>query len=147
MIRAYSKLPNSPDSINLFRRMITLSDAMRLFFPDKYTFTFVISSCTHQMLVVHGQIVHSMVVKNGYESNLYVGNSLINMYSLFNQMKDAHNVFDEMLVRDVFSWTSLVCGYAKQGEMDSACEIFGVMSARNEVSWAVMISGFVGGGR
>lgn len=147
MIRVYSKLPNAQESIILFSRMNRLSYGLRLCFPDKYTFTFVITSCAHQMSVLYGQIVHGMTVKNGYVSNLYVGNSLVNMYSVVSGMEDAHKVFDEMSVRDVFSWTSLVCGYANKGEMDNACEIFSVMPARNEVSWAVMISGFVGSGR
>ncbi|KAK3035817.1 hypothetical protein RJ639_034633 [Escallonia herrerae] len=78
--------------------------------------------------------------KNGYESNLYVGNSLINLYCVFGDMEDAHKVFDKMSDRDVFTWTSLVTGYAKHGEMGGACEIFGVMPMWNEVSWAVIIS-------
>ncbi|KAK2965113.1 hypothetical protein RJ640_005276 [Escallonia rubra] len=145
MIRNHSKLQNSSESIVLFRRMITLDHPVRVA-PDKYTFTFVITSCFRQMEKVEGQVVHGMVIKNGYESNLYVGNSLINLYCVFGDMEDAHKVFDKMSDRDVFTWTSLVTGYAKHGEMGGACEIFGVMPMRNEVSWAVIISGFVGGG-
>ncbi|KAK3030089.1 hypothetical protein RJ639_037637 [Escallonia herrerae] len=89
---------------------------------------------------VEGQVVHGMVMKNGYESNLYVGNSLINLYSVFGAMEDAHKVFDKMSERDVFTWTILVTGYAKNGEMGEACEIFGMMPMRNAVSWAVIIS-------
>lgn len=146
MIRAYSKIHNSADSINLFRHMITIEHPVRVF-PDMYTFTFVITACSHQISKFHGGIVHGMVMKSGYESNLHVGNSVINMYCVFGEMDNAHNVFDEMSQRDVFSWTSLVCGYAKHREMDRACEIFDLMPARNTVSWGVMISGFVGCGR
>lgn len=60
----------------------------------------------------------------GYEFDLYVGNSLINLYCDFVRMGDAQKVFDGMFERDVFSWTSLVGGYAKQWEMDRAYEIF-----------------------
>ncbi|CAK9177333.1 unnamed protein product [Ilex paraguariensis] len=146
MIRACSKLHNSAESTNLFHLMISLNHPIRVV-PDKYTFTFLITSCSHQLSKVHGQIVHGMVTRNGYRSNLYVANSFVNMYCVFREMDDAHKVFNEMSERDVFSWTSLICGYAKNGEMGRACEIFGEMPLRNEVSWAVMISGFVADGR
>ncbi|XP_028117947.1 pentatricopeptide repeat-containing protein At3g62890-like [Camellia sinensis] len=142
MIRAYSKLHNCQEPIILFGRMLALG-----LDPDKYTFTFVITSCSHQLSLVYGEMVHSMAVKNGFESDLYVGNVLISMYSVFVKLEDAHKVFDQMSDRDVSSWTSLLCGYAKHGEMGRACEIFDKMPLRNNVSWTVMISGFVGVGR
>lgn len=142
MIRPYSKLINSSESVVLFKKMM-----LGFCCPDEYTFTFVMTSCSRQMSVVFGQSVHALVIKIGYEFDLYVGNSLINLYCVFLRMGDAHKVFDCMLERDVFSWTSLVGGYAKQGKMDRACELFGLMPSYNEVSWAVIISGFVASGR
>ncbi|XP_047316041.1 pentatricopeptide repeat-containing protein ELI1, chloroplastic-like [Impatiens glandulifera] len=87
-----------------------------------------------------------MVMKNGYLSGLYIGNALVNFYSTFGKMEDAHQVFDQMPQQDVFSWTSLLLGYTENKEMVRANEIFSKMPLRNEVSWAVMISGFVRGG-
>ncbi|CDP17003.1 unnamed protein product [Coffea canephora] len=144
MIRAYSKLQNSTEPFNLFNQMITFEHSPFRVFPDKYTFNFVITSCSHQMSIVYGEIVHGMIMKNGYISDLYVGNSVVNLYAVFGKMSDACKVFDEMSQRDVFSWTSLVCGYAKNGEMTKASQAFLEMPVRNDVSWAVLISGFVG---
>nr|GMC60383.1 pentatricopeptide repeat-containing protein At3g62890-like [Ipomoea batatas] len=146
MIRAYSKLQNSLEPIYIFRKMLALDHPFRVI-PDEYTFTFLITSCAHQMSLVHGVIAHGLVMKIGYGTNLYVANSLVNMYGIFKRTDDACMVFDEMPERDVFSWTSLVCGYAKNGEMSQALEAFGKMPVRNDVSWAVMVSGFVGSGR
>lgn len=146
MIRAYSKLYDCQEPISLFRQMLAL-DRTLLVFPDDYTFTFVITSCSHRTYLVCGEIVHGLVMKNGFESNLYVGNAVINMYCIYKKMEDAQKVFDQMSDRDVFSWTSLLCGYAKHGEMGRACEIFDQMPVRNNVSWTGVISGFVGVGR
>ncbi|XP_016477740.2 pentatricopeptide repeat-containing protein At2g20540-like [Nicotiana tabacum] len=143
IIRTYCKLQNSSESFSLFRQLLNLDPLIRVH-PDEYTFTFIVTSCAHQRSIVHGKIVHGLVVKNGLESNLYVGNSLINMYAVFKITDDAYKVFDKMTERDVFSWTSLVCGYANNDEMDQACEIFYKMPLRNDVSWAVIISGFAG---
>ncbi|KAF8390355.1 hypothetical protein HHK36_024880 [Tetracentron sinense] len=145
MIRAFSRAPNSQESFNLLRRMLIV-DGPILVIPDKYTFTFVITSCSHQLSIVYGENVHGRIIKNGYEFDVFVGNSLVNLYSVFAKMKDAQKIFDQMCQRDVFTWTSLVSGYAKCGEMGRACELFDKMPERNDVSWAVMISGYVGGG-
>lgn len=142
MIRAYSKIRHSSEPISFFRQMIAAEAK-----PDKYTFTFVITSCAHQDSVVCGQVAHGMAVKFGTFMNLYVANSLISMYAAFVRVDDAYEVFDEMTERDVFSWTSLVSAYAKNGDMGRAAEVFGKMHVRNDVSWAVMISGFVSCGR
>ncbi|GAA0184847.1 hypothetical protein LIER_32135 [Lithospermum erythrorhizon] len=146
MLRAYYKINNSFETIKLFQEMMNKGHIFNVF-PDDYSFNFVITSCAMQMCVVHGEVVHGMVVKYGYGVNLFVGNSLVNLYGVFGKMEEAWRVFDEMPKRDVVSWTCLVSGYAKKGDMDRACEIFGRMPVRNEVSWAVMISGFVGSGR
>ncbi|KAL0416980.1 UNVERIFIED_CONTAM: Pentatricopeptide repeat-containing protein [Sesamum latifolium] len=142
MIRAYSKLQYCSEAISLFRQMLTARSV-----PDEYTFTFVITSCAHQDLAVHGQTVHGMVIKIGSLLNLYVANSVISMYGVFDRVDDASSVFDEMSERDVFSWTSLVSAYAKNGNMQRAGEIFWEVPVRNDVSWAVMISGFLSCGR
>ncbi|XP_010272231.1 PREDICTED: pentatricopeptide repeat-containing protein At5g66520-like [Nelumbo nucifera] len=146
MIQAYSKTLNSQESLHLFRRMLSL-DGPIVPVPDSYTFTFVITSCSHQPSAVEGQNTHGRVIKSGFESDLFVGNSLVNMYSAFMKMEDAQKVFNEMPQRDVFTWTSLVSGYAKSGEMGAASELFARMPERNDVSWAAMIAGFVGGAK
>ncbi|XP_075505020.1 pentatricopeptide repeat-containing protein At3g62890-like [Primulina tabacum] len=146
MIRAYSKVQDLLEPIYLLHRMLNLENQIGVV-PDDYTFNFVITSCTHQNSIVYGEIVHGMVIKNGWCANLCVANSLINMYGVFRKVDNAYAVFVKMSDRDVFSWTSLVSAYAKNGDMCRADEIFVEMPVKNEVSWAVMISGFVGCGK
>ncbi|KAK9066491.1 hypothetical protein SSX86_013814 [Deinandra increscens subsp. villosa] len=143
IIRSYSKLQNSREPINLFRQLNALEQHDPLVVPDNYTFTFLITSCTHQSSELHGMIIHGIVIKTGRLCNLYVGNSLINLYAVFDFLDDACKVFDEMPERDVFSWTSLLGGHTKHGDMARASEIFAMMPTRNMVSWTVIISGFL----
>lgn len=142
MIQAYSKTSTSQESLYLFRQMLLYG---RSALADNYTFTFVFTACSrHPALSDRGENVHGMVVKNGYESDVFVGNSLVNMYSIFSRMIEAERVFDEMPLRDVITWTSVVKGYAMRGELVRARELFDLMPERNDVSWAVMIAGYVG---
>ncbi|XP_051123275.1 pentatricopeptide repeat-containing protein At5g66520-like [Andrographis paniculata] len=141
MIRAYSKLRDSSDSISLFCRMLSSSSP-----PDDRTFNSVITSSARQESVLFGLSVHSMAIKNGYCLNLYVANPLLNMYGVFAMVDNADKVFDEMPVKDVFSWTTLLAAHAKHGTVQKAEELFEQMPQRNNVSWAVIISGFVSRG-
>lgn len=119
-----------------------------LVIPDKYTFTSVITACSrHPTLVTYGGTVHGLAIKNGYESDIFVGNSLLSMYTIFSKLQDAQRVFNEMPQRDVVTWTSLVNGYAKCGDLVTARELFDEMPERNDISWTVLIAGYVGSGR
>ncbi|KAH9619578.1 hypothetical protein KSS87_023543 [Heliosperma pusillum] len=146
IIRAHSKTSNCYEPVKYLRRMLSIDRSFTVL-PDDYTFTFVVTSCSRHGSCLYGELVHGLVVKFGFVTGLFVGNALVNMYSVFARPWDAQKVFDEMSDRDVFSWTSLLGGYAKHGCIDKARGIFERMPLRNDVSWVVMISGFVNAGR
>lgn len=58
-----------------------------------------------------GRMVHGLVVKSGFLSDSYVGNTLLHMYATCREIERARNVFDEMRERNVVSWSSLIEGY------------------------------------
>lgn len=64
------------------------------------------------------------------------------MYSKFGKLKLARQVFDEMSMKDLPIWNSMITGYARCGDMDGALELFRSMPNRNLVSWTAMISGY-----
>lgn len=67
-----------------------------------------------------GLKVHSMIAEDGYEEDTIIGSSLIAMYINCGSVIDAKEVFDELPVRDVFSWTSLISGYTEHGFNEDA---------------------------
>lgn len=94
------------------------------FVPDMYTFPVVIKACTKFLGVQEGEQVHGVVVKMGFSCDLYVQNSLLHFYGVCGRWGGAGRVFDEMLVRDVVSWTGLVSGYVRSGLFDEAITSF-----------------------
>ncbi|KAG4945660.1 hypothetical protein JHK87_041667 [Glycine soja] len=58
--------------------------------------------------------------------DLYIDmqSALVDMYSKCGRVVDARRVFDHMLVKNVFSWTSMIDGYGKNGFPDEALELF-----------------------
>ncbi|CAA0368181.1 unnamed protein product [Arabidopsis thaliana] len=59
------------------------------------------------------------------------------------QMESAKRCFDEMTVKDIHIWTTLISGYAKLGDMEAAEKLFCEMPEKNPVSWTALIAGYV----
>lgn len=55
--------------------------------------------------------MHSLIYKMGFDSDRYIGNTLLRMYSGCGVIGLAKQVFDEMCDRDVVSWSSMIAGY------------------------------------
>lgn len=116
--------------------------------PDCLTLPFVLKECAKRFDGLTGRAVHVHVVKFGYESDVYVQNALISLYSECGVLEDARKVFDEMPNRDVVSWNSMIVGSFKNGKVDSALELFKEMKERkNIITWNSVITGLVQGGR
>ncbi|KAE8656678.1 Pentatricopeptide repeat-containing protein [Hibiscus syriacus] len=62
-------------------------------------------------------------------SDLFVTNHLINMYCKCGYLQYARQLFDEMPIRNVVSWTALVSGYAQCGRIAESFRIFSDMLA------------------
>lgn len=65
--------------------------------------------------------MQSLIVKMGFHSDRYVGNALFRMYASCGAVGLARQVFDEMPVRDVVSWSSLIAGYVAWYEVSNFC--------------------------
>ncbi|KAK9735263.1 hypothetical protein RND81_04G194800 [Saponaria officinalis] len=106
-------------ALEFFRRMIC--DGFR---PDDHTYPSVTKACGVLGRVELGRMVHGFVVRTGYEVDLFVGSSLVDMYSKCGDIWDARKVFDEMPERNVVSWSGMIFGYAQLGENEEAIVLF-----------------------
>ncbi|WCJ23176.1 Pentatricopeptide repeat (PPR-like) superfamily protein [Euphorbia peplus] len=98
--------------------------------PDNYTYPFVFMSCGNLLAFKHGLTAHSMVFKVGLDKDSHVNHSLITMYFKCHEPGCACKVFDEIRVRDVVSWNSMISGYSKMGFAQEAVKMFMEMRER-----------------
>ncbi|XP_059066089.1 pentatricopeptide repeat-containing protein At2g39620 [Cryptomeria japonica] len=94
---------------------------------DYLTFPVVIRACAVLSALQKGKEIHCHVGRGGFESDIYVGNALIDMYAKCGSVSDARQVFDKMLHRDVISWTAMIGGYSQNGQASDALFLFDLM--------------------
>ncbi|KAL9665046.1 hypothetical protein QQ045_020455 [Rhodiola kirilowii] len=92
--------------------------------PDNFTYPFVFKSCANLKALEHGRAAHSGAFRAGLEGDEHVSHSLITMYSSCGELDEARKVFDEIPVRDVVSWNSIISGYSKLGFAREAVGLF-----------------------
>ncbi|XP_015957479.1 pentatricopeptide repeat-containing protein At3g14730 [Arachis duranensis] len=115
--------------------------------PDKYTFPCVIRACVEDLEV---KKIHGLLFKFGLELDVFVGSALVNTYMKFGLVMDAHEVFEELPVRDLVLWNSMLNGYAQVGLFEEALEAFrrmrknGVVACRFTVTGVLSIFSVIG---
>jgi pentatricopeptide repeat protein len=92
--------------------------------PDKYTFVPVLNACASLQSLDAGRHAHEQIIQSCCESDLIVGNSLVNMYAKCGSMEDAGRVFNKMPSRDVVSWNAMILGHVRYGQGQKALELF-----------------------
>ncbi|KVI03207.1 Pentatricopeptide repeat-containing protein [Cynara cardunculus var. scolymus] len=113
IIKAYFSNGMYPQCLDSYASMRVLTTLM----PNQFTVPMVVSACAEVGDLVHGMIVHGLVFKVGmFEGSSAIGSSFVYMYSKCGHVDSARQVFDEMYLRDVVAWTSLVIGYVQNGE-------------------------------
>ncbi|KAM2133225.1 hypothetical protein ACFX1R_003350 [Malus domestica] len=90
----------------MFRRM-----NMHGIVPDEVSLASILSACANVQALKIGQQVHSLSVKNGLETSLYYGSSLIDMYSKCGVIEDARKAFYFMPHWSVVSVNALIAGF------------------------------------
>ncbi len=92
--------------------------------PDTFTFVQVINACAGLGALENGRLVHDQLIQSGCESNIFLGNSLVDMYAKCGSIEDAWRVFNKMPSRDVVTWTAMILGHVKCRQGQKALELF-----------------------
>ncbi|KAE8673792.1 protein kinase PINOID 2-like [Hibiscus syriacus] len=81
---------------------------------DAVTCTTALSFCLDLEGFLLGLELHTLVIKSGLDSEVFVGNALITMYARWKRLEQARMVFDEMPNKDLVSWNAILSGYSQE---------------------------------
>eukprot|EP01018_Ginkgo_biloba_P006956 Gb_01592 [translate_table: standard] len=122
LIAGYAQNGDGVNALKFFSRM--LMAGVRL---DHFALSSALRACATLAALEHGKQVHAQVVGTGFESSVFVGNALVDMYAKCGIIEDALDVFDKMPMRDLVSWTAMIVGCAQHGRGKDALQLFDQM--------------------
>lgn len=111
--------------------------------PSAASYVIILQLCIEKRALNEGKSVHDHINRSGFVPGIFISNKILDLYCKCGSMTDARKLFDEMCVRDLCSWNTLISGYARTGGVLEARELFDEMPERDNFSWTAMISGYV----
>ncbi|XP_038880251.1 pentatricopeptide repeat-containing protein At1g31430 [Benincasa hispida] len=138
MISGYVRCRRFEDAIGTFREMQQESNEK----PNEATVVSTLSACIALKNLELGEEIHDYVRKElGFTT--IINNALLDMYAKCGCLNIARNIFDEMPVKNVICWTSMISGYINCGDLREARDLFDRSPVKDVVLWTAMINGYV----
>ncbi|GFP93323.1 pentatricopeptide repeat-containing protein at2g33680 [Phtheirospermum japonicum] len=138
MITGHAQSGAGDNALVLFQKM-----HFRGLTPSEYTLVGVLNACSDTDEISVGKQVHAYLVKLGFESQMYIMTTLIDMYAKCGFIVEAQKGFDCLDEADLVLWTSMIGGYVQNGENESAVNLYCRMQtegiAPNELTMASVL--------
>ncbi|XP_004487108.1 putative pentatricopeptide repeat-containing protein At3g08820 [Cicer arietinum] len=113
MIRGMVSNDRFHDAVQLYSSMHKAS-----LIPDNFTFPFVLKACARLNLFQLGIAIHSLVIKTGFDYDVFVKTNIVCFYSKCGFLTDARKVFDDIRDKNVVSWTAIIGGELFRGLLE-----------------------------
>ncbi|KAI3791684.1 hypothetical protein L2E82_05545 [Cichorium intybus] len=91
--------------------------------PNEYTLAALVHTSKARKNLNLGKQLHAYAIKTSFESHVFVGSAVLDLYAKLNTIEEAQKVFDETIDPNVVSYTSLVSGYIKKERFNDASVI------------------------
>jgi pentatricopeptide repeat protein len=88
--------------------------------PDHYTLVSAVQACTQMGSLEQGRRLLSLIIEDGFYTDLYVGSSLVDMYCKWQQVDDGWRALEMMPKHNSVAWNSMIAAYAQQSDYTSA---------------------------
>lgn len=84
--------------------------------PNKVTFLCALKACSETGDSKQGRIIHQQVIIKGFDMDVAIGNTLIDMYSKCDCITGAIVVLHNVPNRNVVSWSAIISGAARNAD-------------------------------
>lgn len=123
LIRGYAWNGPYEAAISLYHQMLEYGLA-----PDNFTFPFVLKACSALSAIEEGRNIHEHAIRTGWETDVFVGAALIDMYAKCGCVGNAREVFDKIEERDAVLWNSMLAAYSQNGHPDESLALCSEMA-------------------
>lgn len=119
MMTGYLEVGISREVLHLFQDL--LKDGLE---PNHVVVVFVLKACSSLVALDEGKLIHCSAMETGCELDMFVGSSLINMYSKCGSLVDACRMFERLPKQNMVIWTAMIGGCAHHNEYRMALRYF-----------------------
>ncbi len=110
---------------------------------DPLVLSSIVGASANLAVLELGKQIHGLVITLGYESCIFISNSLVDMYAKCSDILAAKEIFGSIQQRDIVSWTSIIVGTAQHGQANEALAFYDEMISAgakpNEVTFVGLI--------
>ncbi|KAI4383974.1 hypothetical protein MLD38_009751 [Melastoma candidum] len=122
LMSAYAQYGQGEESVKLYIK--GLNQGVQ---PDPFFCSSLLNACANLSAYEQGKQAHTHILKFGFLSDIFAGNSLVNMYAKCGAIDDANHVFCKLSERGTVSWSAMISGLAQHGCAEEALEFFNKM--------------------
>lgn len=122
LISKYAKCGQGRRALTVFKEMLE-----RRVKPTSHTFVAILKACSSLQDLEIIKKIHAKATESGFDSDVYVGTTLIDLYNKCGSLVDARRVFEKLTCPNVVSWTAMILGYAQKNKSEEALELFARM--------------------
>ncbi|KAL1829695.1 hypothetical protein DCAR_0209054 [Daucus carota subsp. sativus] len=119
LISGYAKNGFCGEALDGFREMHLLGLKC-----NEFTFPSALKACAVKKDLGKGRQIHGVVVVTGFESDVFVANTLVVMYAKCGEILDSRRLFDWIPERNVVSWNALFACYTQGDFCGEAVALF-----------------------
>ncbi|XP_010930843.2 pentatricopeptide repeat-containing protein At2g13600 [Elaeis guineensis] len=125
MISGLARAGHSIEALHIFQRLHWEGEEM-----DSRAIPSVLHACGRLGDLIRGKEVHGRMVRClVFDSDIAIGNSLIDMYAKCGCLEHSHKVFLSMCNRDLVTWSTLISCYGLHGKGKEALTLYKEMIA------------------
>ncbi|XP_044483220.1 pentatricopeptide repeat-containing protein At4g14170-like [Mangifera indica] len=123
------------DALDMFRLMICAGLT-----PNSIAISIILPVLVEEELFGLGKEIHRFCLRIGIESDVFVANSMIDMYAKSGHQSEASSLFHNMLVKNVVTWNAMIANFTQNRQELAALELLRAMSVHNKIPNSVTLT-------
>ncbi|KAK7312105.1 hypothetical protein VNO77_35703 [Canavalia gladiata] len=122
VLRGLAQSPHPTQAMSWYRTMSRSPQKV-----DALTCSFALKGCARALAFSEASQIHSQLLRLGFEADVLLLTTLLDVYAKTGDLDAAQKVFDNMHKRDIASWNAMICGLAQGSRPSEAIALFNRM--------------------
>eukprot|EP01018_Ginkgo_biloba_P025605 Gb_06568 [translate_table: standard] len=127
--RQRNAIGRAPEDVRTLCRQSRLKEAVHILQimnrrVDSVTYNCLLQLCTEKKALTEGKLVHAHMNERRFIPDRFILNTLVNMYAKCGSLFEARLAFDQIPIKNVFSWNVMIEAYDRSGFAEEALALF-----------------------